>query len=193
VDLLNRVFSAHLIDLLLNATKQERKSALKKLRYCVSQGAQGSVFCMWTKLHRSRWRRSSTLGCYSRVTEVGTKGLIHGLEKLTQFCSSAWSLLLRGDETGAFKHRKAFSFSIGLVPILTCGNESGDDWKNIDIRTDGKDRIFAKSPRYDTSWKAAQVRNPWSPQCQATFSNREIPVVLVRPCISRMSWARMPN
>jgi len=45
VDLLNRVFSTHLIGFLLRATKQERKSALKRLRHCVSQGAEGSVFC----------------------------------------------------------------------------------------------------------------------------------------------------
>ena len=45
VDLRNRVFSAHLIGFLQRATKQERKSALKRLRYCVSINAQGSVFC----------------------------------------------------------------------------------------------------------------------------------------------------
>ena len=45
VDLLNRVFSTHLIGFLLRATKQERKTALKRLRYCVSQDTQGSVFC----------------------------------------------------------------------------------------------------------------------------------------------------
>jgi len=44
VDLLNRVFSTHLIGFLLPATNQERKLALKRLRYCVSQDAQGSVF-----------------------------------------------------------------------------------------------------------------------------------------------------
>jgi len=37
VDLLNRVFSTHLIGFLLRVTKQERKSALKRLWYCVSQ------------------------------------------------------------------------------------------------------------------------------------------------------------
>ena len=36
VDLLNRVFSTHLIGFLLRANKQESKSAPKKLRYCVS-------------------------------------------------------------------------------------------------------------------------------------------------------------
>jgi len=38
------VFSAHLIGFMLRATKLERKSALKRLRYCVSQDAQGIVY-----------------------------------------------------------------------------------------------------------------------------------------------------
>ena len=37
VDLLNRVFSTHLIDFLLRATKQERKSALKIEGLCLSR------------------------------------------------------------------------------------------------------------------------------------------------------------
>jgi len=45
VDRVNQVFSTHLIGFLPRATKQERKSALEKLRYCFSQDAQGSVFC----------------------------------------------------------------------------------------------------------------------------------------------------
>jgi len=39
VDLLNRVFSTHLIGFLMRATKQERKTALKRLRYYVSPKA----------------------------------------------------------------------------------------------------------------------------------------------------------
>jgi len=34
-----RVFGTHLIGFLLCATKQERKTALKGLSYCVSQGS----------------------------------------------------------------------------------------------------------------------------------------------------------
>ena len=96
MDLLNRVFNTHLIGFLLRATKQERKSALKRLKYCVPPKA---VFPANTSkavipaserkcLHCRRWRRSSTLEWYSRVTEVGTKRLIHGLVKATQFCVS---------------------------------------------------------------------------------------------------------
>jgi len=35
-----------------------------------------------------RWRPSSTVGWYSRVTKVGTKGLIYGFVKQTQYCVS---------------------------------------------------------------------------------------------------------
>jgi len=58
----NRVFSLHLIGFLMRATKQERKSALKSLSYCVFQDAQGGVFCKWGEIHYSRWRRSSISG-----------------------------------------------------------------------------------------------------------------------------------
>ena len=87
VDLLNRVdFSPHMIGFLMPATKQERKSALKRLR-CFFQDAQGGAFCKRAEIHCSRLRRSS-IRWYSRVTEVGTKRLIHELVKQTQFCAS---------------------------------------------------------------------------------------------------------
>ena len=94
VDLFNRVFSSHLIGFLLRATKQERKSALKILRYYVSKrpkavfsaserkyaAAGGDVQVPWDAIHE--WRKSEQ------------KGLIHGSVKQR---SSAWALLLRGD------------------------------------------------------------------------------------------------
>jgi len=92
----------------------------------------------------------------------------------------------------AYKDRKDFSFEIDLCsdPHLWSWIIS-DDWKNTDKRTDGRDGIFAKSPRCDISLQGAQVCNPWSPQCQQdTSPNRKIPAVLVRPCISRMSQKR---
>ena len=95
VDLRNRVFSSRLIGFLLRATKKERKSGLKRLRYYVSPrqcflGRRPRQFPASEHKYTSRWRRSSTLGMgwYSRVTKVGTKGLIHGLVKQTQFCVS---------------------------------------------------------------------------------------------------------
>jgi len=63
VDLLNRVFSTHLIGFLLCATKQERKTALKRLRYYVSPkavfsaserkntAAGGDVQVPWNGIH----------------------------------------------------------------------------------------------------------------------------------------------
>jgi len=52
---------------------------------------------------------------------------------------------------------------------------------NIVPRTSGRDGIFAKRLRCDTSWQSAQVWNPWSPECQATSSNLESIATLVRP------------
>ena len=88
VDLFNRVFSTHLIGFPLRATKQERNSALKRLRCCVSQDAQGSVLYKCAEMHCCRWRRSSIFGWYSQLMKIGTKGLMHGLVKQTQFCMS---------------------------------------------------------------------------------------------------------
>jgi len=45
----------------------------------------GRVRSMWAALHCSRWRSSSTLGWYSRVLEPGTRRLIRGEVKQTQF------------------------------------------------------------------------------------------------------------
>jgi len=64
VDLLNRVFSSHLIDFLLRATKQERKTALKsevlslktpKAVYSARErkytAAGGDVQVPWSDIH----------------------------------------------------------------------------------------------------------------------------------------------
>ena len=72
VDLLNRVFSTHLIGFLLRATKQERKTALKRLRYYVPPKVvflaktPNAVFPASERknTHCSRWSRSSTLEWY---------------------------------------------------------------------------------------------------------------------------------
>ena len=108
VDLLNRVFSTYLIGFRLRATKQERKSTLKSLRYYVFQDDQGSVFCKWAEKRCSRWRHSSTLGWCPRVTEIGTKIIIHGLVKQTQFYVSFITPWLRN---GTFQRPQSFQFS----------------------------------------------------------------------------------
>jgi len=48
---------------------------------------------------------------FSLVMEIGTKRLIHGLVKQTQFCVSFIAPWLRN---GTFQNRKAFSVLIGL-------------------------------------------------------------------------------
>ena len=108
VDLLNRVFSTYLIGFRLRATKQERKSTLKSLRYYVFQDDQGSVFCKWAEKRCSRWRHSSTLGWCPRVTEIGTKIIIHGLVKQTQFYVSFITPWFRN---GTFQRPQSFQFS----------------------------------------------------------------------------------
>jgi len=46
----------------------------------------------------------------NKDTFVGFKGAIAAVAPLGSAPGSAWALLLRGDETGAFKDRKGFSF-----------------------------------------------------------------------------------
>jgi len=83
------------------------KNSIKKIEVlCLTQG---SVFCKWAKKHCSRWRRSSTLEWYSRVTDVGTNRLIHGLVKQTQFCVSFIAPWLRN---GRFQRTQSFHFLI---------------------------------------------------------------------------------
>jgi len=102
---------------------------------------------------------------------------------------SAWALLLRSDETGAFKDRKGFSFQIGL-----CSDPHlwswilGDDLKDTDKRTDGRGGIFAKSPQCDTSWQGAQIWNQWSPECQATSPNTNCVSSAIYPECPRKEW-----
>jgi len=105
MQLLNRVFSTHLIGFMLRTTKQERKSALKRSRYCASQDAQGGVCFKWAEIYCRRWRPSSTLGWYSWVREVGTERLIHRLGKQMQFCMSFIAPWLRN---GSFQRGQSF-------------------------------------------------------------------------------------
>ena len=59
-------------------------------------------------MHCSRWRRSSTLGWYSQVMEVRTKGLIHGLVKHTHF----WvSFTVPWWRNGSFQRPQSSQFS----------------------------------------------------------------------------------
>jgi len=135
-------------------------------------------------MHCRRWRRSRTLGWYSRVSEVGTKRLIHGLVKQMQFCVS---FIAPWWWNGSFQRPQSFQFLNRSVPILTCGHESWVTTERIVKRLNGREGIFAKSSRCDTSWQRAQVWNRWSPGCQDTSPNREISSILVRPCVQNVS------
>jgi len=83
------------------------KISTKKMEAMCLYDAQSSVFCKWVEIRYSRWWRSSSLGWYSRLTEVGTKRLIHGLVKQTQFCVSFTSPWWRN---GSFQNSQSFQF-----------------------------------------------------------------------------------
>ena len=89
MDLLNRVFSTHLIGFLLRATEQERKSALKRLRYYVSQDAQGIVCCKWAEIQCSECRPGATGGHSGAVPPQMIQ-----TRKTNKFCECWFSICL---------------------------------------------------------------------------------------------------
>jgi len=129
------------------STKKERKSALKKLRYYVSPKAVfpaserkytatgGDVEVPWDGIHE--WRKSEQRDWYTNWYSKR---------------SFAWALLLRGDQTESFQFLNWPLFrSSPMVMNLR--------WrlKNAVKRMNGRDGIFAKSSRCDTSWQIARV------------------------------------
>ena len=132
------------------------KISTKKFEVFISQDAQGSIFCKWAEIHCSR-RRSSTLGWYLRVTEVGTKRLTHVWVKQGQFCLSFIAPWLWN---GSFQRPQSFQslnrFLFRSSPVVMNLRE---DWKNIVKRINDRDGIFAKSSRCDTSRQRSQVWN----------------------------------
>ena len=81
-----------------------------------------NVHCKWVAMHWSRWRRSSTLGCYLRVTGGGGRRLIHGMLKLMQFCVSFFRSVVTKRELS--NSPKLWVVKAAFVLILTCGHES---------------------------------------------------------------------
>jgi len=160
----NRFFSTHSIGFLLRATVPEWKSALKIPGYYFSLESQDSVCCKWAAMHCNRWRRSSTLGWYLRVTEGGARRLMQGLVKLMQSCVSFTALW---SHNGSFRIPQGSqllnrSFFLSLSMVMNLGYR-----KNIISGTSGKNGIFA-SPRCDceTSRRSAQLWNSQRPECQ---------------------------
>jgi len=82
----------------ISSEKIEVLCLLRCSRQCFLQVSGNTLLC---------WRRSSTLGCYSRVTKVGTKGLMHGYVKQTQFCVSVIAPWRRN---GSFQRTQSFQF-----------------------------------------------------------------------------------
>ena len=161
------------------------KSALKRLRYCVFQDAQGGAFCKWAEINCSRWRRSSTWW-YSRVTVVGTKRLIHVLVKQTQFCVSFIAPWWRN---GSFQRPQSFQFLNGSL-FRSSPVNMNLRWrlkeycqKNKQQRRDNCLRVLSVSLR-DKEHMSEIRKARW---CQATSPNREIPPMLVRPCVQNVS------
>ena len=129
------------------------KISSKKLRYCVFQDTQGSVFCKRVAIYCSGWRRSSTWRLYSRVTEVGTKiGKANAvLNEL--YCSVVTKWKLSKTASFHFLIRSLFRSS----PVIM-----NHRWrlKEYCQKNKSRDRLFAKSSRCETSWQRAQVWNP---------------------------------
>jgi len=110
----------HFIGFQLHASKQERKSALKRPMYYVSQDAK-AVFSRWTAKQCSRWSTMPQYFAVSPVMKVGTKRLIHGFRKQTQFCVSFVALWWKRELS---KTTKISLFKSVFIPILICDHES---------------------------------------------------------------------
>jgi len=82
----------------ISSEKIEVLCLYKRSRQCFLQVSGNTLLC---------WRRSSTLGWYSRVTKVGTKGLIHGCVKQTQFCVN---FIAPWTRNGSFQRTQSFQF-----------------------------------------------------------------------------------
>ena len=181
VDLLNRVFSTHLIDFPLRATEQERNSALKRFRCRVSQDAQGSVFYKCAEIHCCKWRRSSILGWYSQVMKVGTKGLIHGLVKQTQFFVSFIASWWRN---GSFQRPQSFQF-LNRSLVQSSPVVMNHRWRQKEYCQNNKRQrwdICEEFSMWHWVTKNTGLKSV-TPGCQVASPNREIPAMLVRQCL----------
>ena len=130
-------------------------------------------------MHCNMWRSSSTLGWYWRVTEGGMGRLIHGLVNQTHFCVSFITLW---SQNGSFQTPQNCEFLYWPFsdPHLW-SSILGNGRNNIIPSASGRDGIFAKSSRRDTSRQNAQLWNPQNFVYRATSPNREIPATFVQP------------
>ena len=89
--------------------------SLKRRRQCILQVSGNTLQQVETFKY---------LGMVFTSYESRNKGIDTRMTDWWSKRSSVWALLLRGDETEAFKDCTAFSFKSVFVPILTCGHES---------------------------------------------------------------------
>jgi len=110
---------------------------------------------------------------------------MHGLINQTQFRVSLIDVLLQNEN---FQTTQSFRFlNQSCSDLHPCLRFMGNDWKSVFPNASGRDGIFAKSPRCDTSRQSAQLWNSQSPECRTTSPpNREIPARLVRPCVQNV-------
>jgi len=148
----------HLIGFQLRASKKERMS-LKMLKavYSASEWQYTVAGEVWVPQYRVVFTSS----------EVGTKRLIHGFQKQTHFWVSFVAPWWKRDLS---KTAKLPVFK-SVYPHLWSWTLS-NDWNNTFPRTSGRDDVFAKSSRCDTSRRSTQVWNLLSPECHATFLNQ---------------------
>jgi len=82
----------------ISSEKIEVLCLLRRSRQCILQVSGNTPLC---------WRRSSTLVWYTGVKKVGTKGLMHGYVKQTQFCVS---FIAPWRRNGSFQRTQSFQF-----------------------------------------------------------------------------------
>ena len=122
VDLLNRVFNAHLIGFLLRATKQEQKSALKILRYCLSRRPRKCILQLsgntlqWAETFKDIGVVFTNDGSRNKEIETQIIGKTNAV-----LCELDCSVMTKRELS---KNAKFSVFKSVFVPVLTYGQQS---------------------------------------------------------------------
>ena len=121
VGLLYRVFSTHLIGFLMRATKQEQKSALKKLRCCVSQDTK-AVYSASERKYTAAGGDVQVPWVILTIDVSQNKGIDTRVRKANAVLRELYcSMVTKG---ALSKHAKLSVFKSVFLPILTCGHNS---------------------------------------------------------------------
>ena len=155
------VFSSHLIGFLLRATRKEQKS---RLRYYVSPKAVLPGKTSKAVFLASERNTLQQVETFKYVGVVFTRdGSRHkGIDtRIGEASAGLREFIARWWRNRGFQTTQSFQF---LNPSFSDPYLRswilGDDWKDTVKRINGRDGIFAKSFRCDTSWQRAQVWNP---------------------------------